>query len=72
MEPKRITDDKHAIILQSHGSLQRKGDLIISSQKLLGLKDMLLTYLRKALQKLNQHFVANRCQVAWFLNAQSL
>ena len=44
----------------------------VSSQKLLGLKDMLLTYLRKALQKLNQHFVANRCQVAWFLNAQSL
>ena len=41
MEPKRITDDKHAIILQSPRTLQRKGDLIINSQKLLGLKDVI-------------------------------
>ena len=27
----------------------------------------MLTYLRKALQKLDQHIVSNRYQVAWFL-----
>ena len=31
-----------------------------------------LTYLKKALQKLDQHFASNRYQVASILNAQSL
>ena len=31
-----------------------------------------LTYLKKALQKLDQHFASNRYQVASILNAQPL
>ena len=82
---KGITDGPHSIIPESPRTHQRQGDLIISSQNLLSLKDIKFTSFQKrvpsnisewcveifknTLLKLDPHFASNRCQEAWFINA---